>query len=630
VGRWRIDINNFSKEMAMMNFRISIFIAILLIVIMVEGMVSAISCEAKPDFMVYGFGLNPYRDGQGPGSDIEPNQVREMLETIAPYTRWIRSYSSTHGLQEMAKEANDLGLDVAMGIWVRHEISREAEINNMIDKATRGCVDIVVVGNEDLYAYEKGKSDAIDPCTVRAILEEVHSRLDANGLSNIPVTIAEPWDTLFRRNPDSSFKYQEVLDELDVFMVNIYPYHRGIDVKDSVADLDAIYLQVVADANEAGPNKPVIIGETGWPSEGEIKGAAKPSLKNAARYFYSVQCWAARNDVNVFYFSAYDEEWKSPPESEAHWGVWESDGTIKSTFLPSVTFCEDFDPQINPYCPETRESDNAPEPNVFGGDPNADGNFLRLQYDSNMSHYSAATFDRQARGPYNKIVAAFDFRMWGVGTNGDGFSCLLIPTLSNGPTGCATHGHSWFYADEPSLEDTLGIGFDTYEWHPGGPSGPCDRVFVSWDEEWYPDGNAIDVQPLGLDIDNGHWNRARIEICCADGNTALVNVSITPNIYDINHPDSITIAENVVVGNTNHPYRPYESRIEFAGRNGGLTMNVDIDNIYVSYSAEFCGYKLEGDIDENCRVDLFDFAIIAQNWLIDCRLTPGNPACVAK
>jgi exo-beta-1,3-glucanase (GH17 family) len=608
-----------------------------LLVCAIAGGASAGICSGSldgPDFVVHGFGLNPYRDGDGPGSDIEPNQVREMLGTIAPYTQWIRSYSSTHGLQEMATEANNLDLNVAMGVWIRHEVSREEEINNMIDKVKARCVDIVVVGNEDLYAYEEGYTGAIDPNTIKTILEDVHSRLDANGLSDIPVTVAEPWYTLFRRNPDNSFKYQAVLDEVDVFMVNIYPFHRGIHIDNAVADLNAIYWKVIADANEAGPNNPVIISETGWPSEGEREKGARPSLLNAARYFHGVQCWAARNDVKVFYFSAYDEKWKAQvedaPEYAAHWGIWESDGTIKPKFLPSVVFCEDFDPQMNSFCPDTRESDLAPEPNVFGDDPTADGNFLRLQYDGEVSHYSAATFDRQSLGPYKRIVVVFDFRMRGVGTNGDGFSCLLIPTSSNGTTGCATHGHDWFYAEEPRLKDTLGIGFESYEWHPGGPSGPCDHVVVSWDEVWYPDGNSIDVQPLGLDIDSGQWNRTRIEVSCADGNTALVNVSLTADIYDVNHPASITVAEDVVIGDANHPYKPYENRLEFAGRNGGVTMDVDIDNIYMSYSMEFCGYQLEGDFDGNCRVDFIDVAIIAQNWLIDCRLTPGNPACVAR
>ena len=600
-----------------------ILLGVTFLVCAIAGRASAGICSGfldGPDFKVHGFGLNPYRDGDGPGSYIEPNQVREMLETIAPHTQWIRSFSSANGLEEMATEANDLGLKVAMGLWIRHEVSRDEEINNMIDKAKTGSVDIVVVGNEEIYAYEEEYDGAIDPNTLKEILEDVHSQLDANGLSDIPVTIAEPWSTLFSRDSNNNFKYQEVLDEVDMFTVNIYPYHEGVDIGAAAGHLDTVYQGVISDANEAGPGKLVIIGETGWPSAGETTVAAEPSPENAARYFYDVQCWAARNDVNVFYFAAYDEKWKAPPQFAAHWGVWESDGTIKPEFLPSVVFCEDFDPPYYPFCAEP--NDVAWEPNIISADPNSDGDFLRILYDDFPVLFSSVAFDRVARGPFDRIVVEFDFRMYSAGNGADGFSVLLIPTTVNGPNGCQQHGHSNFYAEQPRLSGTFGVGFRIYN---------ANQIYISWDKQFYPGQNPIEIPVDNIDLNSGEFHRARIELSCTDGDTALVSVSLTPDIYDVNHPAPITVAEGgVVIGDANHPYKPYENRIEFAGRNGGLTTNADVDNIYASYSREFCGYQLEGDFDGNCRVEFIDFAIMAQNWLIDCRLTPGNPACVAR
>ncbi len=43
-----------------------------------------------------------------------------------------------------------------------------------------------------------------------------------------------------------------------------------------------------------------------------------------------------------------------------------------------------------------------------------------------------------------------------------------------------------------------------------------------------------------------------------------------------------------------------------------------------------CLYDLKGDVDNDCKVDFFDFTMTAANWLIDCDLTPGNPACIPK
>ena len=78
------------------------------------------------------------------------------------------------------------------------------------------------------------------------------------------------------------------------------------------------------------------------------------------------------------------------------------------------------------------------------------------------------------------------------------------------------------------------------------------------------------------------------------------------------------------------------------------------------YRKSYCEYALTGDLNEDCRVgfgdtnimfanwleddvaidieppskdgivDFRDFAALAENWLIDCALTPGNPACVPK
>ncbi len=45
---------------------------------------------------------------------------------------------------------------------------------------------------------------------------------------------------------------------------------------------------------------------------------------------------------------------------------------------------------------------------------------------------------------------------------------------------------------------------------------------------------------------------------------------------------------------------------------------------------EPCLYQLVGDLNDDCRVDYLDDAIMAENWLIDCNLDPENPACIPK
>jgi hypothetical protein len=46
--------------------------------------------------------------------------------------------------------------------------------------------------------------------------------------------------------------------------------------------------------------------------------------------------------------------------------------------------------------------------------------------------------------------------------------------------------------------------------------------------------------------------------------------------------------------------------------------------------SEVCPFTILGDLDHNCRVDFYDVALMASSWLIDCHLTPQNPACVPE
>jgi len=43
-----------------------------------------------------------------------------------------------------------------------------------------------------------------------------------------------------------------------------------------------------------------------------------------------------------------------------------------------------------------------------------------------------------------------------------------------------------------------------------------------------------------------------------------------------------------------------------------------------------CLYTLAGDLNDDCKVDFADFAVMATNWLVDCGLHPTDPACVPK
>jgi len=40
-----------------------------------------------------------------------------------------------------------------------------------------------------------------------------------------------------------------------------------------------------------------------------------------------------------------------------------------------------------------------------------------------------------------------------------------------------------------------------------------------------------------------------------------------------------------------------------------------------------CRYELPGDANGDCKFDFVDVALTADNWLVNCNLTPDHPAC---
>src|SRR5690242_5504863 len=64
----------------------------------------AVHAQALPQ-TVFGLDFSPYINGQNPNSSPAPQisatQIRSRLQIIAPHTKWIRSFSSSNGLEQI-------------------------------------------------------------------------------------------------------------------------------------------------------------------------------------------------------------------------------------------------------------------------------------------------------------------------------------------------------------------------------------------------------------------------------------------------------------------------------------------------------------------------------------------------
>ena len=264
-----------------------------------------------PAYIAYGLNFSPYTEGQDPnlGSYVSEAQLRQRMAIVAPYTKWIRTFGATHGLEAAGRIAREFGLRVAMGAWIGRSASdNDAEIANLIGAAKLGEVDIVIVGSETMLRRDISE---------KQLLEYI-SRVKQQA-PGVPVTSADVYGELLAR--------PAILAAVDVVLVNYYPYWEGYDVNVAMGATHWWHQLVTA----AAGGKPVIVSEAGWPTGGNVIGNAVPSPENSAFFFLNFVSWARANDVPYFYFEAFDESWKAAYEGSQgkHWGVWDKDGNLK-------------------------------------------------------------------------------------------------------------------------------------------------------------------------------------------------------------------------------------------------------------------------------------------------------------
>jgi len=258
---------------------------------------------------MHGLCFSPYNEGQEPGDSISEAQIRRKLDLIAPYTKWIRTFSCTQGNEQIPRLAKEYGLKTLVGAWLGDDPkTNEEEIEALITLSKEGLVDIAAIGNEVMYRGDLKEEE---------LLDFIHRVKKA--IPEIPVGYVDAYYEFSDR--------PKITQACDVILANCYPYWEGCSLEYSM-----VYMkQMFQHAKAVGMGKKVIITETGWPSQGASLEGAHPSYENALRYFINAQNWSKQDDIELFYFSSFDESWKVDTEGDvgAYWGLWDKDENLK-------------------------------------------------------------------------------------------------------------------------------------------------------------------------------------------------------------------------------------------------------------------------------------------------------------
>lgn len=258
---------------------------------------------------MHGLCYSAYEEGQEPGDVLTIEQIRRRMAVIAPYTKWIRSFSCIEGNELVPKVAREFGIKTLVGAWLgKDKDLNEQEITGLIQLAQEGYVDIAAVGNEVLYRKDLSEDE---------LLNYIHRVKKA--IPEVQVGYV-----------DAYYEFTDcprITEACDVILSNCYPFWEGCQIDYSLVYMKQMYQQAV----QAAKGKKVIITETGWPSQGKSLEGAEPSAENAMKYFINAQQWAREENIEIFYFSSFDESWKVGAEGDvgAYWGLWDMHQQLK-------------------------------------------------------------------------------------------------------------------------------------------------------------------------------------------------------------------------------------------------------------------------------------------------------------
>jgi glucan 1,3-beta-glucosidase len=252
----------------------------------------------------------PFRNSQTPlepQTRVSAQQIEEDLAQLVKVTDCVRTYSIDNGLDQVAGIAAKVGLKMMQGIWLGSD--RLKNLNQIatvvgLTKHYPGVITSVVVGNEVLLRGEMTTND------LAAIIRSVKSQV------TVPVTYADVWEYWLRN--------REISDAVDFITIHILPYWEDFPIRAKFAagHVNSIRQRMAV----AFPSKEILIGETGWPSEGRMREGALPSRTNQARVVSEILLLAKQENFRVNLIEAYDQPWKRQLEGTVggYWGLFDS------------------------------------------------------------------------------------------------------------------------------------------------------------------------------------------------------------------------------------------------------------------------------------------------------------------
>jgi exo-beta-1,3-glucanase (GH17 family)/cellulose synthase/poly-beta-1,6-N-acetylglucosamine synthase-like glycosyltransferase len=273
-----------------------------------------------PDFkgQLASVSYSPFANSDDPNHGPRPTaaQIRADLKAIAPYTRAIRTYSSTGGAELIPPIAAEFGLKVSVGAWIgKDEARNQQEIRAALELARRySNVDAIIVGNETIY-----RGDQTVDQLIRLIKEVKRS-------SPVPVTTGEIGSVWL--------DHPELASAVDFVAAHVLPYWNGIPASQA-ADYTVEFYDKL---RRALPGKRIVIAEFGWPSAGYNMHEANPGRIEQAMVLRDFVSAAEAYGIDYNIVEAIDQPWKTAEGGVGpYWGLFDAARQAKFSWTGPIS-----------------------------------------------------------------------------------------------------------------------------------------------------------------------------------------------------------------------------------------------------------------------------------------------------
>ncbi|KAI9499209.1 glycoside hydrolase superfamily [Zychaea mexicana] len=245
------------------------------------------------------------------GSDGSCHSAEQVSESIKRFKdngiMNIRTYSQEcdqlpNILNAIQENGGDMKVLAAIWIGGDNDDSEVSNLEKALEGANKNLISGIAVGNEAVHA------GLMDASSVASRIKEIKQKFGEYKVGTVETAAGFSSD---------------MIDASDIVWVNIHPFFGGVSADEAVQNLQ----QQLSSFKGKASGKDIVIGEVGWPSEGDTNGDAKPGTDEMSTVVKALM----NSDIKYYYFESHDSKWKGGGayNIEPHWGIVDQNGKSK-------------------------------------------------------------------------------------------------------------------------------------------------------------------------------------------------------------------------------------------------------------------------------------------------------------